>query len=832
MTIKSKLTLNVVIVLSIITSVVLASVISMGFVKGKLYDLTEKSTPFQTRTMELQRAIHAATADLIRVGTARDPKEFGTYKQEATESLDQVKKAEEGITTLFAGRKTGTYDQFLTQARELFSVTEQRLKVEASARTADDEVRGKVKGVSDGLKGLDQKVRSLQSSRSTVYGKSLDATNVVSARLRDIQEITQIMTSMQLWCFEIESSKDKNSLDAAQFKGPMLVQRASQQIAKVFKDAGDSAASQIVDASQDIDAKVKELVSLSPAVLDKENTELRQKFEAARESVRITAQTICNLLENDSQAANEKLSAESGRQSDIFGQVGKATAILNGTSELTSAGLSAEGLATRLFTLTSAKDVDGVKTSLTDVFARMEKTAKTLDTTFADLGAKEERKTLASVMAGVSSMKTILLAPDGIIVKVRDQLDMKEKTLAAMDGLNKIVLTQAEEAKKTMTTAKGVQEQSIIEVNGMVRNSTVVVILIGVFAVAFGIGFGAWIYRSISKPLSGLIEVTEEIAAGKLGHAMKAGAHDEIGRVENSMDKMVTNLKGIVGKIRYATESLASSSEELIATARSLDEGSQEQNNQVEQAAGAMVQMSQTTEEVAQSASQTAEAAKSMQKIALDGKETVYSSSKELTRFVETVNESSKQVESLGKSSEEVHNIVDLIKEIADQTNLLALNAAIEAARAGEQGRGFAVVAESVRGLAERTVTAADDIASMIERMQTEIGRSVTSMEVQGRSVATVSGQVGETLNVIDGIVAYVEKVAEMVDRIAVAMEEQSSTSNEVTRNMERIASVTRQTQGLFHGREADFRGALEDSFRAERDDKLVQSRKHVKVKE
>ncbi len=120
---------------------------------------------------------------------------------------------------------------------------------------------------------------------------------------------------------------------------------------------------------------------------------------------------------------------------------------------------------------------------------------------------------------------------------------------------------------------------------------------------------------------------------------------------------------------------------------------------------------------------------KSMKKIALDGKEVVYASGTELTRFVETVNESSKQVESLGASSEEVHNIVDLIKEIADQTNLLALNAAIEAARAGEQGRGFAVVADNVRELAEKTVVAADDIATMIEKMQGEIGRSVVLHE-------------------------------------------------------------------------------------------------------
>ena len=91
-----------------------------------------------------------------------------------------------------------------------------------------------------------------------------------------------------------------------------------------------------------------------------------------------------------------------------------------------------------------------------------------------------------------------------------------------------------------------------------------------------------------------------------------------------------------------------------------------------------------------------------MKQTALDGKEIVYGSGRELTRFVDTVNESSHQVESLGQSSKEVHNIVDLIKEIADQTNLLALNAAIEAARAGDAGLGFAVVANAAALLVER----------------------------------------------------------------------------------------------------------------------------------
>jgi methyl-accepting chemotaxis protein len=196
-----------------------------------------------------------------------------------------------------------------------------------------------------------------------------------------------------------------------------------------------------------------------------------------------------------------------------------------------------------------------------------------------------------------------------------------------------------------------------------------------------------------------------------------------------------------------------------------------------------------------------------MEKIALDGKQTVHNSTTELNKFVHRVNESARQVESLGQSSEEIHNIVDLIREIADQTNLLALNAAIEAARAGEQGRGFAVVADNVRQLAEKTVVAANDIAHMIETMQSEIGRSVSSMKEQRDSVGAVSTQVEETLTAIDSIVSYVNRVADMVDRIAVAMQQQSSTSTEVSQNMENIAGVTRQLRGS----STEMRGTAEE---------------------
>ena len=157
MTIKSRLTLNVVIVLAITTIVVLASVIGMGGVKSKLFDLTERSTPFQTRSMELQRAIHAATADLVKVGSAASEDELKNYRGEAEASLDQVKQAEDALTLLLSGKKSSVYEAVSSQAQELFTVTEGRLKIEEGAVAANLEIRATLKDVSDGLKGLEAK---------------------------------------------------------------------------------------------------------------------------------------------------------------------------------------------------------------------------------------------------------------------------------------------------------------------------------------------------------------------------------------------------------------------------------------------------------------------------------------------------------------------------------------------------------------------------------------------------------------------------------------------------------------------------------------------------
>jgi hypothetical protein len=119
-------------------------------------------------------------------------------------------------------------------------------------------------------------------------------------------------------------------------------------------------------------------------------------------------------------------------------------------------------------------------------------------------------------------------------------------------------------------------------------------------------------------------------------------------------------------------------------------------------------------------------------------------------------------VAKLGQSSAEIGVVINLITAITQQTNLLALNATIEAARAGEAGKGFAVVANEVKELAKETAKAAEDI-----------NNKVTAIQANTKGAEEAIGNVGDIINRINNVSST----------IAAAVEEQSATTSEMTRN-------------------------------------------------
>jgi methyl-accepting chemotaxis protein len=790
MTIRTKLTLNVVIVILIIAAVAVTSIVGMGFVKSRLQDLTQRSTPFQMRTVEFQRAIQGVTADLIKVATAKNRSDLNLFKVEAEKSLSEVQAGQDALKALSGETQLEAYGELSGIAGELFAITDGRLKADEEALAADRGITDKLALASGRLKELDTRIKGLQSATSSSYTRSVDTTRDVSGRVRNVELLKLTLKDFQLGFLEVLKTQTKKGVLIAQGKCNSAINKALQN------DALKASPSMAADLKV-LSGKLPIFMKAQGAVVGVASADTTSR-DALVSEITDKLNAVILAVEQEGAMSSDNFNTETHKQSGYFGSSTLATSIMGENSELLSLGLNVEGLTTRLFGATSAKEIDAIGASLNGVYARIDTLQAVLGRSLGKLGAKREVATLQGAAGALASIKGMLIAKDGVIFKMRNRLEMQARATAATGKLRNIVLKESETGKKTVSAAQGDQEKAITSVNRMVRYSTGLIAGISLGAVLFGILFGVWVYRSISRPLSQLILVSQSVARGDLAVRIDTGNSDEIGKVQAAMAEMVQNLREMVGKIKGATDSLSGNSRELAQTAQVLERGSEEQTERVDQSASAMTEMTQTTAEVARNTSDTSEAALQMKLLAVQGKDAMGITVRELGKFADSVKEAAAKVESLGQQSQEISNVVTLIRDIADQTNLLALNAAIEAARAGEQGRGFAVVADSVRHLAERTTVATGEISQTVKTMQSSVAASVVFMQDERNSVGRVQGQVNDTLSAIDEIVSYVERVTDMVQRIAVAAEQQSSTSEGVSDNMDGIAGVNRGLKSSF----------------------------------
>jgi PAS domain S-box-containing protein len=269
---------------------------------------------------------------------------------------------------------------------------------------------------------------------------------------------------------------------------------------------------------------------------------------------------------------------------------------------------------------------------------------------------------------------------------------------------------------------------------------------------------------------------------------------DTINELFSGFNNTVKNIREMIMHVGEAISATASASNEISSSSEQMAAGAQEQSAQASEVATAIEQMTRTIIENAKNISNVAERSMVAGTLANDGKEIVDQTIIGMNRIAEVVNQAALTVEALGKSSKKIGEIVKVINEIADQTNLLALNAAIEAARAGEHGRGFAVVADEVRKLAERTTGATTEITDMISAIQNDTSGAVKSMYAGTEEVKKgkeLANKAGDSL-------AQIKKstlaVTDLVAQVAAASEEQSTTSEEISRSIEGINQVTRES--------------------------------------
>ena len=261
----------------------------------------------------------------------------------------------------------------------------------------------------------------------------------------------------------------------------------------------------------------------------------------------------------------------------------------------------------------------------------------------------------------------------------------------------------------------------------------------------------------------------KQIADNDLSHPVPHSGTDEIGYMLQHLEGMRSNLSRAVGNVKTGAGAIASASAQVAAGTLDLSSRTEQQASALEETASATEELSSTVQQNADNAVQANELAGEARRMAQNGGDIV-------GQMVSTMAE-------INQSAKKIVDIISVIDGIAFQTNILALNAAVEAARAGEQGRGFAVVAGEVRSLAGRSAEAAREV-------QVLITDAVNKAEMGNAQAAQAGTSMQE-------IVSGIQRVAGIVDEIALASREQASGLAQINQAVSHLDGVTQQNAAL-----------------------------------
>ncbi|HEX5204449.1 methyl-accepting chemotaxis protein [Paractinoplanes rhizophilus] len=327
----------------------------------------------------------------------------------------------------------------------------------------------------------------------------------------------------------------------------------------------------------------------------------------------------------------------------------------------------------------------------------------------------------------------------------------------SLDWMGKIITTIDHFVDLTNQQARAAEAKA----DAAARTARTLMLAAGLIGACAAVVVAVLITRSITRPLGATVSAIRTVAQKDLTVRVPEAGRDELAAMGRALNGTLQVLRDAFGGIIDNSQTLAAAAQQLNAATGQISDGAESASGKSDLVATAAEEVSRSVQTVAAGTEQMNAA---IQEIA-DG---ASRAAGVVATGVDSARSAGETIGRLSRSSTEIGEVVKLITSIAEQTNLLALNATIEAARAGDLGKGFAVVAGEVKDLAQATAQATEDIGAKVGAIQQDTTAAIAA---------------------IDGITGIIGEISEHSTTIASAVEEQSATTAEMSRNIVEAAT-------------------------------------------
>lgn len=351
------------------------------------------------------------------------------------------------------------------------------------------------------------------------------------------------------------------------------------------------------------------------------------------------------------------------------------------------------------------------------------------------------------------------------------------------------------------TLSRGEFEKGILQIRNFMMGTVLGTVLLASFiAVKYA--------ESLTKPINELGGMMNRVARGDLEVESSLRPNREVSELNDSFNRMLDNLKGLItgiteasGSVSTASQSLGAlsaqtfaSAENMLESVEEIAEGAEAQSVDAADGVQRIQLMAASIREVHSQTEGILDAARSTERVARQGMEQLKTLSIKSDESRNASHMIRDEVTALNTEIQRISGIVEAISKIASTTNLLSLNAAIEAARAGDSGRGFTVVAQEVRKLAEQTTQEASEIRSILQEIQKKalsmkhaVQKNEAITEEQNLAVAGTEKAFGRIALEIGTTTAKVTLIADAIEAL-------DQSKDEMILSVSAISAVAAQT--------------------------------------